>query len=95
MGTPTRNGMRWGSVSTSDGTPGGGLGCDDHAVTTGARRRWVTPAGVAWMLMVVVAGELRDLPVDPVRAVVHLVLAALLASFVVRLVTRRSRGARD
>ena len=55
----------------------------------------MVPAGVAWVLVVVVVGELRDLPVDPVRAVVHLVLAALLACFVVRLVTRRSRRARD
>ena len=59
------------------------------------RRRWAIPAGAAWVLVVVVVGELRDLPIDPVRVVVHLVLAGLFAWFFVSVVIRRSRGARD
>jgi hypothetical protein len=47
----------------------------------------------AWVLFVVVVGELRDPPMDPIRVVVHLVLATLFAWFFVWTVTRLSRNA--
>ena len=45
------------------------------------------------MLFVVVLGELRDPPIDPVRVVFHLVLATLFAWFFVWMMTRLSRNA--
>jgi len=47
------------------------------------------------VLFVVVLGELRDPPIDPVRVVFHLVLAALFAWFFVWMLTRFSRDASD
>jgi len=46
------------------------------------------------VLFVVAVGELRDLPIDPVRVVFHLVEATLFAWFFVW-VLRRSRNTGD
>jgi surface polysaccharide O-acyltransferase-like enzyme len=54
--------------------------------------RWIGVAVFVWIVGGIVVGELLDGPFDPVRVVVNLVLAALVAWFVAWLFRASDRG---
>jgi hypothetical protein len=61
-------------------------------VSLGQRRRRLWFGGLfAWFCVGIVVKELRDPPFDPVRVLVNLVLAALLAWFLAYIFTKAMR----